>query len=248
MKSNSVLENLVEYILLELLEAQNVANKESAKLADNYLNKEDREDGVPNLEYFPIPNPAIKSFDFALKFGLKDIGILLSGDALDQLNEKLRPHWKHFLSLLLSENLISEKKEIKLLDKFPEIKQETFQQGLEKLPKKNISLVEFIKRRIIIKFVSSLKKIKQPKKITRIASELEIEEDIQETLIHLDNYTNKNVSNLKAVFDINRLSNVDKDIICDININVEMRSFDAAFYLDEKGDKSKDKKFLMCKG
>lgn len=237
MAYNSVLEKLVEYILLELLEAQNTSNMASAKLAEKYYEPKVEEE-VPNLEFFPVPNTCIKSFDFALKFALKDIGVILTDNVLLQLNQLIEETWELFLTKLVEDDKIYKERKEKLILQRPLVNITKIKGKITENEKQDLSIASFLEREILQAFDLSINKKSfwgsNSKVPSAFSYPLNLEERINQLLFHSKNEQTIPLTDFKAVFDINQLNDINEDIICSVNVQVEMRNFESALYNHDK--------------
>ncbi|WP_299223906.1 hypothetical protein [uncultured Psychroserpens sp.] len=234
MADNSVLEKLVEYILLELLEAQNASNEASAKLAENYSSDDPK---VPNLEYFPIPNSSIRAFDFALKFALKDIGVILTDDAISKINDLIIETWELYLNNLVNYNVIIEDRKKALLKQIPIVDLRRFKSDItEKDDAEEESIASLIEKEILLAFLAQLPKRRWGKKeaLAKSSFALNLKEKINQILFSSKREQEIPLSDFKAVFDINQLNDITEDIVCSINVHVEMRNFESAYHDHDK--------------
>ena len=247
MAENSVLEKLVEYILLELLEAQNTSNEKSARLAENYKSSGPR---VPNLEFFPIPNSSIKAFDFKLKFALKDIGVVLTDDALSKINILIEESWVLYLTQLVNEGIIIEERKNKYLKQLPTIDLTEFKSKISEKDKSDKSISSILEKEILLAFETSVNKKSfwgvTNKVSTHNISSLNLEEKINQILFNSDKEQEIPLTDFKAVFDLNQLNNITEDIVCSINVHVEMRNFESAYY-NHENDNNMNTRILTLK-
>ncbi|MFY7741606.1 MAG: hypothetical protein ACOVQR_03090 [Flavobacterium sp.] len=236
--AHSVLEKLVEYILLELLEAQNISNIASAKLAEKYYEPKLEEEVVPNLEFFPVPNTSIKSFDFALKFALKDIGVILTDDVLLQLNQLIEETWELFLKQLVEEGSIIEERKKKLLLQRPLVNLSKIKGKITEQEKQDLTIASFLEREILQAFELSINKKSfwggNSKLVSPFSYPLHLEERINQLLFHSKDEQTIPLNDFKAVFDLKQLNDITDDIICSVNVQVEMRNFESALYNHDK--------------
>lgn len=247
MADNSVLEKLVEYILLELLEAQNTSNEKSALLAENYKSKGPK---VPNLEFFPVPNSSIKAFDFKLKFALKDIGVILTDDTLSKINVLIEESWIVYLTQLVNEGVIIEERKKKYLKQLPTIDLSTFKSEISEKDNTDKTIASLLAKEIELAFENAVNKKSfwggSSKLSTQSLSYLNLEEKINQILFNSEKEQDIPLTDFKAVFDLNQLNSVTEDIVCSINVHVEMRNFESAYY-DHENDSNLKTRILTLK-
>ena len=239
MSENSILEGLVEHILLELLAAQNASNEASAQLAERYLNPESAKD-VPNLEFFPVPNSSIKAFDFNLKFALKDIGIVLTAEVIKKINELIERIWDMLLQNLTDQGTILERRRDSLLQEKPILDFAAIKDKAIDKPAKQESIASFLEEEIIKTLVAQLPRRTRRRKveISKAIIPLDIRRQLNEILFQSKQQQEIPLPDVKAVFDLGQLNQASGEIICEINVHVEMRNFDSAYYNNISNDKN----------
>lgn len=242
MAQNSILEGLVEHILLELLVAQNASNEASAKLADKYLKSEKKEKHIPNLEFFPVPNSSIKAFDFELKFGLKDIGIVLSDKTISEINQLIAEAWKLLLESLSNEGAILNRRKESLMQRTPTLDLKTLEtEGIDNKNMQQYNISSFLEKNIIQLLVESLPRRTRRNKeaITKGIIAIHLKTKINDVIFNSKKEQSLSLPDVKAVFDLEKLNNATGQVICSINVHVEMRNFDSAYYndIDPEGNK-----------
>ena len=245
MSTDSLLEGLVEKILLDLLAAQDASNKASAKLAERYLNPKP-EEKIPNLEFFPVPNSSIKSFDFSLKFLLKDLGIILRGDAKSKIEAFISNFWESLLESLFQKKLVTQDERVSLSANSPQIDLNTIFDREIELTETTLSALCL--KEIILQFINHLpERIKTENTILEdILLETDLKDSLNEILFQSSAHQQHTVSDMKAVFDLNQLNNASKEVICSINVYVEMRNFDSAYYnAVDKGGNTTGKRTIL---
>lgn len=245
--AEAILEQLVEHILLELLEAQNASNEASAKLAESYLRNGKNGEKIPNLEFFPVPNSSIKAFDFSLRFGLENIGFILSEEVKLELNNLIDVEWLKFLDNLVQNGAMLERRKRTLLTPprldFSEMKSKVTASGAE-------SISAFLEKEIILLFVKQLPPRIQRRrdKVSKSALSLGLARKIEPMLFQDEKEQSIPLPKVKAVFDLSKLDGVSGEVICNINIHVEMRNFASAYYnnagFGDDNDDSNPKRLL----
>lgn len=248
MADNSVLEKLVEYILLELLEAQNASNEASARLAENYNSDHPK---VPNLEYFPVPNSSIKAFDFKLKFALQDIGVILTDDAISKIDDLILEKWELFLNNLVDNKFIIGERKNALLKEPPIIDLKNIKGDLvDKEDDKENTIASFLEKEILTAFIEHLPKSQKlwgkKEAISKSYMGLNLKEQINRILFNSKKKQEIPLSDFKAVFDVNQLNDITEDIVCSINVHVEMRNFESAYH-DKDDDSNMRTRILTLK-
>ena len=245
MSKDPILQGLVEKILLELLEAQHVANKASARLAEYYLNPPSGSE-VPNLGFFPVPNPGIKSFDFSLKFLLKEFGSILRDDAKHQIGQLLIKLWNEQIEILYKENLIEKHEKKELLEVSPKLDYDNLFNAVESVEGEDIS--SLFLHEISKLFVTYLpdKIAKQKLTISKDIQALASIKEINDILFNASSSHSIPLDKVSAVFDLSQLNSIENELICGINIYVEMRNYETAQYsdTDEKGNVRSKAKIL----
>lgn len=234
------IEIIVTKILEELTNAQDAVNKKSAELAEEYQNPPK---DLKNLSYFPVPNSLIKSFDFSLNFGIEELGSLLTDKVKDAVAKICAQNWDALLGKLISSKLINDQQKTLLQENTAEM---CFKH--EKIQLTGTDLALQISETIIIKYKLRLKDLNIPSSVLNellIAQQNIIENELRTILPDTLEKQKANASEFKAVFDINKLNEINNDIICGINVKVEMRNFDWTYIKEAADEKSSIKQAFL---
>lgn len=243
MEENNLLEKIVEHILLELFEAQKASNEASAKLVEEYLKKKD----VGPVEFFPIPNSCIKSFDFSLKFLLKDLGMVVSDNLKEEIDKLLRDRWKLLLERLYDLGGIAKSSRKKLEKTSPPLDYDIL--GRRFTAKSEASLSGVLEAAVKSSFYSALAAYAEVNEAMyeEAFQSLRLASQLEKLIFSTGSEKAVPLSKIKASFDLGKLDELSEDIICDINVNVSMRNFDSA-YIDEitEGNPNGKKRKLLA--
>lgn len=223
MESNSIFENLVERILLDLFEAQKASNQASAKLLDSFLHA----DLDNTLDQFPIPNSCIRSFDFSLKFLLEDLGGLLAEDFISQIYSLMEKTWEEVIKKLYRDRKIdaAHKKKLQKVKIIEEMRPLKFKNNKSN----NKDIAKLIVEQVMSIFEQVLKNWNL-RKIDIVGKAFNnLETEINTILFGAKNNGSIPLSKLNATFDLEKLNALNEDMLCSINVNVEMRNFETAY-------------------
>lgn len=222
-------EDVIQQILIDLAEAQHASNIKSAELAQIY-----KSNTIPFLEFFNVPNSSIKSFNLNLKFGLEDFVALFSDKLQGYLNDLIHESWNDLLFQLSNDQMISDDEFMEMKNINPLISFDVINDSLNK-----VQWPVVIRQAIIDGFSGALKHQSSDKFQTIIDSiTQQLDERIPLLLQQIIPANHLYGSDVSAVFDLNRLNNLGDNVICQINVNVDMDYLKWGFFTktNEKGE------------
>lgn len=226
---NDLLERLIAKILMDLTRAQNASNRLSARISKIY---QQPPAGMDNLKFFPVPNSLIKSFDFKLKFALSELVGLLQDDLSIALREEIQAIWLQLVQDLEERTLIK-------TGSLEQLQQYRFEFDqivrINKVEGTSDPVIELLTRQTIKAFTNELNgKIKIKVNLAPLLEEWadRIRTKITEFVdIIVEEFSSATA--YKTVFDLDKLNEIDSEILCSINVNVEMRNLKWG-YLEEE--------------
>lgn len=222
-----ILERLVKQILDDITEAQDQANKRSAKLSVQYQNGQ-----VKNLEHYAVPNAVVKSFDFTLKFALESLGDVLTERIANELTSVVETKWLTLLNRIRKEDPQAGDAIADAEKSLPVIDYTKISIGAGE------NLVAVIGEVISKAFATTLKSLQVTNDIITkhiTLSKTEIEAALPAVLSAIKGNEPITMPDLSAVFDISRIKGVDASAFCEIKVKVDMENLKWGYYDNDSG-------------
>ena len=216
---------LIEQILLDLASAQHKSNQFSAKLVPLYENPEEHNQPEA-LGFFPVPNAAISSTSFTLRFSIEELAELMTAEipptaaiqAAAQAIVQLLTDW-------YEKNATGERPSVR--------ESATLEQAVA-----NFLRVEWMDfestntntdqiNQICDKLYSFLASLSEHDNILS-SEEIHqvLEQHLNTTVTHLSSHS---VGQLSAVFEAKKIESLASEQLCSITVNCDMRNYEVGF-------------------
>ena len=226
--TDDFLENMLASFLIDIANAQNASNINSAELAVIYS---DPALPLPAcLKYFPIPVPVIKSFEFTVQFAFEGFNSYMDNILFEELKQAIEP----IIQGLGQQDVTGNSSE--------SITHEIFEEAKAELNRLVLNVTQ--KNEVIQQFCVFLKKLRADaikKRHPAINAESQLElKNIRKSLEQALTDFNQPLAdlktafkNIKMVYDLNKLNNLNGDVLCSLKVNVEMQNLQLGF--DDSG-------------
>ena len=219
--------SIITQILEDMTRAQHQSNLLSAKLAPQYMYPEEH-DKPPALGFFPVPNSAISTVGFTLRFGIEEIASLLAVEIPKALQDATQA-----IVELIRIKAAEDTTLLPFTDRELAILEQAIGRFLlvEWMQSDTSEVGEELVNEICNKLQSLLESIPEAN------VELSQEEIADTVSLHLTNAFSieptQTRKQLAAMLKSSQLELLNSENLCSITVNCEMRNFELAFHEDD---------------